>query len=150
MISAFLINSLAAFKNNGEGGKEGGKARGDIWSWRCGDGQVLCGLSRKSKVLPSFQRLRGDWFQFEEGIASWRGGREWGWGIPCIKQPVRIWVIPCQVSELGAGCAGSAQAIEGDRLSWDMSLTHLILWGKPTMGNTVPPPSASSTILELL
>lgn len=89
---------------------------------------MLCGLSRKNKVLPSFQRARLGWFQFKEGIASWRGGRESGAvGIPCI-EPVRIGVISpaVPVPEPGSGSADPARALgamEGVRLSWDTSLT---------------------------
>lgn len=106
-------------------------------------------------MLPSLQRVGMHWFQFKEGIASWRGGREWGWGIPCIEQPVRMWGVLCQVPELGTGCAGSAWAVgvmEGDRLSWDTSLSHPTR-ANPQVdgeGDMVPPPCAPSNVLELL
>lgn len=69
-----------------------------------------CGLSRKIKVLLSLQRVRMDWFQFKREIAagsSLKGellpgeGAESGAG--CIKQPVRVWGVLCQVPELGLG-----------------------------------------------
>jgi len=52
LISAFLINSLAAFKNNREKGR--GEARGGIWSWRRGlvDGQAV-------RLMGSSVRWRG-------------------------------------------------------------------------------------------
>lgn len=56
--------------------------------------------------------------------------------------------------ELGTGSAGSARAggaVRGDRLSWDTSLTHPAT--NPQVdgqGDMVPPPSASSSILEVL
>lgn len=84
---------------------------------------MLCGLSRKIKVLPSFQRVWMDWFQFKKGIASWRGGREWGWGIPCIKQAVRIWVI----------------------LNWGLGVLALLgLWGRWRVTGSLTPPCGAN------
>lgn len=63
MISAFLINSLAASKNN-EQGREGGKARGGVWSWQRGPGawwavreaQAAARLGDLGLVGPSFKK----------------------------------------------------------------------------------------------
>lgn len=129
MISAFLINSLAAFKNNREEGKEGEKHVVTFGAGGVGVDGCSVGSPGGTRYTSASRELGWTGSSLKRELLPGEEAESVAVGIPCTEQPVRIGVISLAVPvpELGTGSAGSARAVgamEGDRLSWDMSLTH--------------------------